>query len=966
MALDVRRSACRGGRGAQADDDAHADVVDADRRGRGDGHARVHGARAGARRARRSARRRVRARRDALSPARRRAAVQRAHRDRRDRRGGARQGRAARASASTARPRISSRSSSARWRRSPADRYPHAGELADELRRFLTGQLVGAHRYTTLQRRRAGSSRSTARRSRSRRVAVIAFAVFGTLAVRQIVEQRDRAQREQQIADHAPRRRREADRQDAVGREDAARSRSAGSMCSRTSAARSATTTRRCRAHARRHARRGRRSAMAKAVEHRRPRRARLRPARSSAHDVDRSARAARRVGRRRRLAASTLLRARDDRAVRLRDRDDLPGARQDRRRRSRSFKQAKTQFDALRARPARTHDAARRRRHPRSARRPAAQRRQDRRGVRGVLAGEERARARASSGDGRPSEEVLALSTSHLKLGSVYSDARRVGRRARGVSGSRCACARRCSRRSPTTSRCQGAVLDVQREIAELQRQLGDDKGAIETYRAALPHRASRCAPRSDEHRRGSASAAISCRTSASRCSTPASSRTALDAARGRDRDPEGARRTRREELAWQDRRCRARTRAPATARMLPRRDRPTAIDVVRAARSTIRSELVEADAEERAVSPRRSRGRTPSSRNAYTLKATLARAIEAHEKALALREAARRGVAGAGRLQERARVDARSSSAELLATRDPKRAARADRVGPRSRARAGRRRRDQHRVERDADPGPARAGRAREARPATRPRAPPRSTRRSRRERRRRARAAERALAGLRRRDPRRPRRACDPRCEGRRRRVEARRATSSSRSRKAGSASRDAQDAARARAPASCDTMASWATNRRARIHGQGPNRKMWTYLILMVVLDRDRDRDQRGLEEPRRSADGHEELPRSAELGARDGDVPRRRGRVLARPQDRDRLAGGDRRILDRGARSRAVELIVGWNKFALGGIVVIPYIIPLVVFVLLLMYGMKKSASVAHIKVVRHVLDRQHG
>jgi hypothetical protein len=38
---------------------------------------------------------------------------------------------------------------------------------------------------------------------------------------------------------------------------------------------------------------------------------------------------------------------------------------------------------------------------------------------------------------------------------------------------------------------------------------------------------------------------------------------------------------------------------------------------------------------------------------------------------------------------------------------------------------------------------------------------------------------------------------------------------------------------------------------------------------------------------------------------------------------------------------------AFELIAGWSKFELG-LVVVPYIIPLAVFVLLLMYGMKKS------------------
>lgn len=37
----------------------------------------------------------------------------------------------------------------------------------------------------------------------------------------------------------------------------------------------------------------------------------------------------------------------------------------------------------------------------------------------------------------------------------------------------------------------------------------------------------------------------------------------------------------------------------------------------------------------------------------------------------------------------------------------------------------------------------------------------------------------------------------------------------------------------------------------------------------------------------------------------------------------------------------------MEIIVGWDKFELG-LVVIPYIIPIAVFALLLMYGMKKS------------------
>ena len=37
-----------------------------------------------------------------------------------------------------------------------------------------------------------------------------------------------------------------------------------------------------------------------------------------------------------------------------------------------------------------------------------------------------------------------------------------------------------------------------------------------------------------------------------------------------------------------------------------------------------------------------------------------------------------------------------------------------------------------------------------------------------------------------------------------------------------------------------------------------------------------------------------------------------------------------------------------EIIVGWKKFDFGGLVVIPYLIPLVVFVLLLMYAARAS------------------
>ena len=39
---------------------------------------------------------------------------------------------------------------------------------------------------------------------------------------------------------------------------------------------------------------------------------------------------------------------------------------------------------------------------------------------------------------------------------------------------------------------------------------------------------------------------------------------------------------------------------------------------------------------------------------------------------------------------------------------------------------------------------------------------------------------------------------------------------------------------------------------------------------------------------------------------------------------------------------------AFMFIAGWTKFELGGLFVVPYVIPLAVFALLLMYGMKKS------------------
>jgi tetratricopeptide (TPR) repeat protein len=96
-----------------------------------------------------------------------------------------------------------------------------------------------------------------------------------------------------------------------------------------------------------------------------------------------------------------------------------------------------------------------------------------------------------ASQGGGRISDENLALSTSHFKLGSVYQN--------RGESSAALDEYKQALRlrdtllqTQPANVELQQAVLEVQREMGELQRQLGDEKGAIESYRRALPVAAS------------------------------------------------------------------------------------------------------------------------------------------------------------------------------------------------------------------------------------------------------------------------------------------------------------------------------------------------------------------------------------------------------------------------------------------------------------------------------------------
>ncbi|HEU0031028.1 MAG TPA: WD40 repeat domain-containing serine/threonine protein kinase [Kofleriaceae bacterium] len=80
-----------------------------------------------------------------------------------------------------------------------ADRYPDAGAFAEDLQRFLTGQLVASHDYTTRER--------VFRFLRTYRVAVVvasvalvALLVGGVLAVRRIVAERDRADTHAKLA----------------------------------------------------------------------------------------------------------------------------------------------------------------------------------------------------------------------------------------------------------------------------------------------------------------------------------------------------------------------------------------------------------------------------------------------------------------------------------------------------------------------------------------------------------------------------------------------------------------------------------------------------------------------------------------------------------------------------------------------------------------------------------------------
>ncbi|HET7504792.1 MAG TPA: serine/threonine-protein kinase [Kofleriaceae bacterium] len=86
----------------------------------------------------------------------------------------------------------------------PAGRYPDAGALGEDVRRFLAGQLVAAHRYTSRQRLARFARRHRAPLSVAA-LAMVSVAVLAWVGVHRIVRERDAANeaREQAAAGRA-------------------------------------------------------------------------------------------------------------------------------------------------------------------------------------------------------------------------------------------------------------------------------------------------------------------------------------------------------------------------------------------------------------------------------------------------------------------------------------------------------------------------------------------------------------------------------------------------------------------------------------------------------------------------------------------------------------------------------------------------------------------------------------------
>jgi WD40 repeat protein len=88
--------------------------------------------------------------------------------------------------------------------REPDDRYRSARELAEDLRRFETGQIVGAHRYSTLDLLRRFMRRWRAPLAVAA-AALVALSIGGVVGVRRIIAERVRAEQQRAAAEAAQR-----------------------------------------------------------------------------------------------------------------------------------------------------------------------------------------------------------------------------------------------------------------------------------------------------------------------------------------------------------------------------------------------------------------------------------------------------------------------------------------------------------------------------------------------------------------------------------------------------------------------------------------------------------------------------------------------------------------------------------------------------------------------------------------
>jgi tetratricopeptide (TPR) repeat protein len=366
---------------------------------------------------------------------------------------------------------------------SPYDRYPDAGELASELRRFLTGQLVGAHRYTTLQRvtrfvrmHRAAVTISV--------VALAGFAIGGTVAINNIVEARDRARREEQIA---------------ITRQEAAEhliDYMLDDMKTRLSAAGRLDLLAGLGNEVKNYYKklsdmpggmpREDEIRMAQAIEL-------IGTAEQTSGNPDQALATWREARERLTTVIGTDTSAATHRLRMMIARFDYEAGRvfQERGKPKEAldyFEKAKTAFDKLRDEDPRDKAVL-----------LAAGDTHDRLGdllrIDGKIdeafdeynAGKAEREKAQQLGDGRTSDALLAVSTSHFKLASIFQN--------RGESGAALEeyqLARRLRdtllEGAPDNVQYQEAVLDVQRELGELQRQLGDTTAAIDTYKLALP----------------------------------------------------------------------------------------------------------------------------------------------------------------------------------------------------------------------------------------------------------------------------------------------------------------------------------------------------------------------------------------------------------------------------------------------------------------------------------------------